>query len=88
MGPLTFQARLMGLERVLQIEDACNEAARVAGRPEIDILNDEEHFRILALIKAGTWPNGWDGDEPLATEILDTVYQNGAVQPLLFKEPA
>lgn len=87
MGPLTFEARRMGLERVLQIEDACNEAARASGRPEIDILNDEEHFRILDLIKAGTWPDGWDGDEPIATEVMDTVYQNGAVQPLLFREP-
>ena len=84
MGPLTFDARLMGLDRVLRIEDACNEAARCAGRPEIDILNDEESRRILELIEAKTWPQGWDGDEPPADTVMETVYQNGAVQPLLF----
>ncbi len=31
-----------------------------------------------------TWPDGWDGDEPLADTVMDTVYQNGSVQPLLF----
>lgn len=31
-----------------------------------------------------TWPQGWDGDEPTADTVMETVYQNGAVQPLLF----
>jgi DNA sulfur modification protein DndC len=65
MGPLTFEARLMGLERVLGIQAACNAAAR-AGRPEIDLINAEEEARIRELIAAETWPDGWDGDEPTA----------------------
>ena len=31
-------------------------------------------------------PQGWDGDEPTADTVMETVYQNGAVQPLLFGE--
>lgn len=83
MGPLTFQARLMGLERVLDIQTRVNIAALLEGRPPIDILNAEEEARIRALIAAGTWPQGWDGDEPTADTPMDHVYRDGSVQPLL-----
>jgi DNA sulfur modification protein DndC len=86
MGPLTFEARLIGLERVLGIQNACNTLARATGRPEIDLINAEEEARIRELIQLETWPQGWDGDEPIATTIMDTVYANGAVQPRLFSE--
>lgn len=84
MGPLTFEARLMGLERVLAMQSECNVVARATGRPEVSLINAEEEARIRALIAAEHWPQGWDGDEPIATTIMPTVYQNGAVQPLLF----
>ncbi len=84
MGPLTFDARLMGLERVLGIQGAINASARAQGRPEISLLDAEEEARVRELIAAQTWPDGWDGDEPMADTIMETVYQNGAVQPLLF----
>lgn len=83
MGPLTFEARLMGLARVLEIQAACNEAAERLGRPRIDILNSEEEARIRELIDLGTWPDGWDGDEPTADIPLDLVFPDGSVQPLL-----
>lgn len=86
MGPLTFEARLMGLGRVLGIQAQCNTAARATGRPEIDLINAEEEARIRELIALETWPQGWDGDEPIATTIMDVVYANGAVQPRLFSE--
>lgn len=86
MGPLTFEARLMGLERVLGIQAGINAVARATGRPEIDLINAGEEARIRELIALETWPDGWDGDEPLATTIMDTVYANGAVQPRLFSE--
>jgi DNA sulfur modification protein DndC len=85
MGPLTFEARLMGLATILGIQAEVNEAARAAGRPLVDLINAEE-ARIRELIKLETWPDGWDGDEPIATTIMDTVYANGAVQPRLFSE--
>ncbi|NGP19157.1 phosphoadenosine phosphosulfate reductase domain-containing protein [Devosia aurantiaca] len=84
MGPLTFEARLMGLDRVLSIQAECNASAHRLGRPPIDLINGEEEARIRELIANQTWPNGWDGDEPSAEAWLDTVFQDGSIQPLLF----
>jgi len=82
MGPLTFETRLMALDRILSIQSEINVAAVQLGRPTIDILNSEEEARIRELIAAKTWPNGWSGDEPTADVPLDTVYADGSVQPL------
>lgn len=84
MGPLTLEARAMGLDRILSIQAECNEAARAQGRPLISLINGAEEARIRELIAAGTWPDGWEGDEPAADTVMPIVYQNGAVQPLLF----
>jgi hypothetical protein len=54
--------------------------------PEIDLINADEEARIRELIAAGIWPQGWEGDEPIGTTVMDVVYQNGAVQPRLFSE--
>ncbi|KVE39118.1 phosphoadenosine phosphosulfate reductase domain-containing protein [Burkholderia sp. BDU5] len=86
LGPLTFDARLMALDRILTIQTECNRVARVAGRPLIDLIDAEEEARIRELIAAQTWPQGWDGDEPTGDVVLDVVYANGAVQPRLFAE--
>jgi len=83
MGPLTFEAREMALQRVLDIQAECNAVAAISGRPFVDILNANEERRIRELIAAGTWPQGWDGDEPRADTALDSIYEDGAVQPLL-----
>lgn len=86
MGPLTFEARLSALNQILAIQWAvCAEGER-RGLPGIDILNAEEEARIRELIAARTWPDGWTGDEPIATTWLDSVYQDGSVQPILFRE--
>jgi len=85
MGPLTFTARKEGLRRVIDIQGRCNQAALQLGRPTIDILNADEAERITTLIAVKTWPEGWDGTEPIATMPLDTVYQDGSVQPLLVR---
>ncbi len=83
MGPLTFDARRMGLDRVLGIQDRVNEAAADEGRPTIDLLNRAEEARIRELIDLQTWPQGWDGDEPTADTWMDTIYADGSVQPRL-----
>ena len=83
MGPLTFAARLDGLGRVLAIQARCNELAAAAGRAPIDILNSVEAERIRELIGLGTWPDGWEGDEPRADVPMDLVFQDGSVQPLM-----
>jgi DNA sulfur modification protein DndC len=86
MGPLTFDARLMGLARVLEIQAQVNEAAERLGRQGIVLIDAEEEVRIRELIAAGTWPNGWTGEEPNADVWLDAVDNTGAVQPILFRE--
>ena len=81
MGPLTLSARMAALEDILAIQAECN-AGRGNHAP-VDMLNLEEEARIRELIAAGQWPDGWDGDEPIATTPLDQVFRDGTVQPLL-----
>ncbi len=73
MGPLTFDARLIGLEAVRDIQR----------RASVDFINPEEESRIRGLIAAETWPRGWDGTEPLASLPFDNVNPDGSVQPIL-----
>lgn len=86
MGPILLASRLMALERLLGIQAEINAAAQRLGRPLVDMINAEEEARIRELIAAETWPDGWDGDEPIATTPLDKIYADGSVQPLLFLE--
>lgn len=89
MGPITLDARREALLKIIQIQNNCNFAEqriRPSGTGKVvSLINQEEYTRITQLIDAGTWPNGWDGDEPAANAWLPvTVYQNGAEQPSLF----
>ncbi|EME71422.1 phosphoadenosine phosphosulfate reductase [Paramagnetospirillum caucaseum] len=83
MGPLTFEARLMGLERVLSIQAEVNTAAVRLGRPRLDLLDAEEEARIRDLIAGKTWPDGWAGDEPTADTPLPAYFSDGTIQQLL-----
>ncbi|MBS0202818.1 MAG: phosphoadenosine phosphosulfate reductase family protein [Planctomycetes bacterium] len=71
MGPLTMDARRMGLARILEMQAAVNAEATRTGRPPIDILDSAEVARIKELIDANTWPRRWDGTEPRADEPTD-----------------
>lgn len=86
MGPITLEARLKALETLLGVQRRINVTADRLGRPRIDLVNAEEEARIRELIQAETWPDGWAGDEPSASLWLDTVYQDGAVQPVMFRD--
>ncbi|WP_282338532.1 phosphoadenosine phosphosulfate reductase family protein [Pseudomonas sp. PS02288] len=86
MGPILLESRLMALEQLLTIQAEINNAAKRLGRPQVDMINTEEEARIRELIAAETWPDGWNGDEPIATTPLDKVFEDGSVQPLLFLE--
>lgn len=79
LGPLTFEARLMALDRILSIQAECNRLGASTGRPTIDLIDAEEEARIRELIALETWPQGWDGEEPTGDVVLDVIYQNGAV---------
>jgi DNA sulfur modification protein DndC len=83
VGPLTMEARKYGLNTVLSVQDEINDAAKRLGRPKIDLISEEERNRILDLIAANTWPQGWDGTEPGGDVLLDKIFNNGHVQPLL-----
>jgi len=73
MGPLTFEARRWALAEVKKLQ-------WLAG---VDLINPEEEARILELIAAETWPNGWTGDEPLASKPFENVRPDGSVQTAL-----
>lgn len=82
MGPLTMDARMWGLERVLDIQ----------ARAGVDLINAEEEARIRELWALDTWPEGWEGGEDNPNHIradvmLDQIAVIGddelVVQPLL-----
>lgn len=82
MGPLTLECRREALARIYDIQYRVNASKK--HRP-FELINPEEHARILELIAAGTWPDGWNGDEPHADAWLEVqVFANGAEQPALF----
>ncbi len=85
MGPLTMEARRLGLFEVFLIQEEINRAANAQGRPEVSLINDEEHGRIKELMAANTWPNGWDGTESRANVLLPQVLADGSVQDLLME---
>lgn len=89
MGPILLERRETALAEVLAIQEDCNVIARATDRPIVDILNAEEQARVRELIAAGQWPQGWTGDEAIGDELLDKVFADGSVQPLLpmFKLP-
>lgn len=70
LGPYTMEARRYGLSVVLGIQGEINRSAREQGRPLVDLINEEEHARILALIEAGTWPYRWDGTEETGDALI------------------
>ena len=86
LGPYTMEARRVGLAQVLAIQDEINAAARKLRRPTIDLLNAEEHARILDLMAADTWPERWTGREVRGDALLPQVIAEGITQPLLAGE--
>jgi DNA sulfur modification protein DndC len=79
-GPLTMEARRYGLASVKQIQAEVNAMAFVQGVEPISLISAEEEQRILQLIEANTWPQGWSGTEPLASEFEEPVEEPDFVQ--------
>lgn len=86
MGPYTMEARRYGLAQVLSIQQEVNRMASSQGHLPIDLINEEEHQRILTLIETNTWPDKWSGNEVQADSLLPLIFSNGATQPLLLEE--
>ena len=83
LGPYTMEARRAGLAAVLTIQDEVNQVEQSRGRPHIDLINAEEHARILALIEADTWPDRWTGREVRGDALIPLELAEGITQPLL-----
>lgn len=70
LGPLTMEARALGLAELLAIQGEINARAQSLGRPLIDLLNAEEEARIREFWALGEWPDGWTGEEPVGETTL------------------
>ncbi len=78
-----MKARRYGLAQVLAIQDEINKLAREQGRPCVDLIDEEEHQRILELIEANTWPDRWNGKQVTGDVILPQISVHGT-QHLLY----
>lgn len=63
-----------------------NLEAEKLNRPLISLINDEEFERIVNLIAARTYPQGWDGTEMRGDEMTDKIHRDGTIQPWMFNE--
>jgi DNA sulfur modification protein DndC len=84
LGPLTIEARQWMLGEILGIEAEVNQAAIALNRPTISLINAEELARIDELIAAKTYPERWDGTEPLGDAWLPLTLPDGSIQYLLW----
>lgn len=85
LGPLTMEARIHFLDRIISIQNGVNNQAKGEGRPPIDILNTVEESRIRELIGLNTWPDRWTGEEVKGDVILDKRFSDGTILKDLFK---
>jgi len=86
MGPLTIEARRFFFREFVHIQAEVNTKADLVGMPRVDFLNDDEAARILQLQALNTWPDGWDGTEPIANVLHHRKYADGSVMENLFAE--
>ena len=86
LGPLTLETRRWMLDRVLGIQFEVNQLAAAVGQPDVVLINAEELARIQELIALKTYPDRWDGTEPIGDVMLPKVYSDGSVQNLLFED--
>lgn len=84
LGPLTFEARLWGLEQVLEIQADINMEAGRLDREEYYLIDFTEQTRIRELIAAETWPQGWSGEEPVGDSLDYDLFRDGTIQSRLF----
>lgn len=84
LGPLTFDARWKFLHDIREIEREVNEGRNSQKQPQISLINPVELERIVELIEAETYPNGWDGTEMRGDEMTDKIHRDGTIQPWMF----
>lgn len=81
MGPLTMDARRMGMNQIIAIQEQINSNRK--NNPETILIDNEEREFIETSIANNTWPNGWSGDEERADVPFDEIHRDGSIQPRL-----
>lgn len=84
MGPLIMECRKNAFDTIIKLQNDINKVAIAEGKPVVVLLNRQERLFIKSMWKINRWPNRWDGTEPTGDVLMDTVYSDGTVQPLLF----
>src|SRR6185369_2107377 len=88
LGPLTFEARKRFLAEIEAIQNEINitPSRDVHIQPFVSLISFDEKKRILDLIEAKTWPNGWTGEEMRGDEMTDKIFRDGTIQPWMFED--
>lgn len=87
MGPLTMEARRMGIAEVLSIQDEIAKGAQ--GEATVCLIDAEELARIEELIAANTWPQRWTGEEMTGDALVEAaggmieITRNGGRQAVM-----
>ena len=84
LGPLTFEARKLGLDMLKAILSEVNLKAKQQNRPEVNLLNTEEEKRILWHWQNESWPGDWDGTQQRGDLPFIQFFADGSSQPDLF----
>ncbi len=83
LGPLTMGARKMAFDEIISIQNAVNEHSPLTPGAKVYLLNDEEQEFIKKCWGDNVWPNRWDGTEPTGDIMMDKIFSDGTIQPLL-----
>lgn len=83
MGPLTIKARMKFFDQILDIQKRINDHSVYLHK--IDLLNSEEIKFITKCWDLKIFPDGWKGNEPMASDLYEEHFSDGTVQKLLFK---
>lgn len=82
LGPLTLEARLYFLNRILNIQNRINSS----GNEKFYLIDSVEEERIREMIDQKVFPLKWSGKEPTGDITLDPVYADGSIMPILFRD--
>jgi DNA sulfur modification protein DndC len=86
LGPITIEARKDFFNQILAIQNEINIEAVKQNKPLLDLINEEEETFIISAWESGLHPDRWNGDEITGDILLDKIYSDGTIQPILFRE--
>lgn len=73
LGPLTMEARVHFMERVLDIQ----------ARANYELITAEDEAYIRGCWAANLWPDKWTGEEETGDVLMTQIYKHGVTQPVL-----